>query len=100
MTTAPAQPEGLHAEGRGDLDPAVRVCEVDSQREALRRAPKGAPRSPPASLRLPASDRPHHPLVCQGPQDAQMREHRSDHPGTAAILRAGNGTAKRMANTQ
>ena len=35
--------EGAHAKVRGDGDPAVWVCDVDSRRIALRRGPQRAP---------------------------------------------------------
>ena len=57
-----------------------------------------APRNPPASP--PASCGPHQPLVHQGPQEDEIREHRNDHVETAARLRWGNITAKQGATTR
>ena len=76
------------------------MCGVEPQRDSLRRAPKDVPRSPPASSWLPASHRPHQPLVRQGPKEDEMREQRNDDPERAAFLRWGNGTAKQGAVTQ
>ena len=51
-------------------------------------------------VRLPGTGRSHKPLVCQGPQEDPMREHRNDHPETAALLHGSNGAAQRAAITQ
>ena len=74
----PTQADSPYAEGRGDRDP-VRMRDVDSQRETLRQAPNCASPSPPVNHCFPAlrTYRSHHLLVCQGPQEDTIGEHRT-----------------------
>ena len=50
----------VHAKGRGDGDPAVRLCEVGSWPGALRRAPNGTPQTPPTDHWLQRQQRSDH----------------------------------------
>ena len=65
-----AHPEGAHADGRGDRDPALRVCHVDIRPGALRRTPNSTPQAPPTGHWHPApiTHRPPH-VVRQGPRE-------------------------------
>ena len=73
---------------------------MEPQRGALCQSPIGAPRSPSANPGFQASYRAYRPLVREASQDDEMRDHGNDHPGTVALLRGGNDTAKQGAITQ
>ena len=79
--------------------PAVRVCDVDPQGDSYDELHVNLTSTFSRFLSpwLLASCRPHQPLVRQGSREGETREHRNDHPETAALFRCGNGAAKRHA---
>ena len=75
MTNARLSLKVPPAEGQGGRDPVAQVCPVDPRRDSLRRAPKGAPRSPSASPWLSESCGPRQPfsLVPQALKNTEIK---------------------------